>query len=252
MSGRSWQCCGWCVWLWVLLAPATMALADDCGRYLQNPANLVTMPQTVVEDCMRTGYAQAIITAITALIAAGLISKAAGQALIDATKEEAEKQEQEAKQKEEEKNRKSTNFRVRVHRGFDVGTAVGGGFLTVIMEEWDGSGWSNRTYLTYRGLAFPYVGVSIAGKSGGATSSSVGWNEFSTAVPMKAGDFVGAGSVTFWPGIALGTFSPNAGITLNFATFSGQKVRVHVESDGAGLGATLVSHFWMGGWSASK
>ena len=60
---------------------ATVVYADDCGRYLQNPASLVITPKVLVEDCMRTGYSQALATGIVSGIAGGAIANALVRAL---------------------------------------------------------------------------------------------------------------------------------------------------------------------------
>jgi uncharacterized membrane protein len=227
---------------WFVVTLVAFASADDCARYVQKPTNLLTIPRGLIEDCMRTGYAQAIATAITASIAGGLISHAVGQALRQAA-QQAQKEEQEEKEREQEK-KKTNYFRVRVHRGGDVGGAIGAGFITVIIEEWDGQSWGGSKYLTYKGIAFPYVGTRAS-----VTSASSDWKEFSTPEPMTADEFAGAGSVTYWPGISFGPWGTNAGVTLNFATLTGKKVQVHVDSSGAGLGFTFCSHFWLGYWT---
>src|SRR5262249_6344560 len=61
---------------WVMLAVVGFVMpahADDCARYIQSAgSNLAYIPQAVFEDCMRTGYAQAIITGVVGVVGGGL------------------------------------------------------------------------------------------------------------------------------------------------------------------------------------
>jgi hypothetical protein len=67
--------------VWLVLALAGPAAADDCGRYLRAGKPLIEAPMTVIEDCMRTGSAQAIATGIVAGIAGAVIAQAVARVL---------------------------------------------------------------------------------------------------------------------------------------------------------------------------
>jgi hypothetical protein len=60
---------------------AMPAHADDCVRYIQSAGNLATIPKAVFEDCMRTGYAQAILTALAGMVGGALIGQAVARTL---------------------------------------------------------------------------------------------------------------------------------------------------------------------------
>jgi hypothetical protein len=226
--------------LWLQFTLVPVASGHNCAQTIQGLTDPRNVPQSLIEDCMRTGYAQAILTALVGAVAGGAIARRAGQALSEA----AQQTEKEKEEEEEKKKHRTNYFRLRVHRGGDVGGAMGVGFFTVIIEEWDGQQWGRARYLTYKGVALPYLGTRAS-----VTSASSDWKEFTTAEPMTAGEFAGAGSVTYWPGISIGSWGANAGVTLNFATHTGKKVQVSVESSGAGLGVTALSHFWIGYWT---
>lgn len=66
---------------WEMIVLVVSGHADDCGRYLQNPASLVVNPRTLVEDCMRTGYGQAIATGLAAGIGGGAVANAVARRL---------------------------------------------------------------------------------------------------------------------------------------------------------------------------
>ena len=75
--------------IWFQFILVMVASADDCGRYLKNPITLLTAPRSVLEDCARTPYAQAILTGIAASVAGGLIAAALGNALAQAAAQSA-------------------------------------------------------------------------------------------------------------------------------------------------------------------
>ena len=60
---------------------ASTAHANDCIEYVKNPGNLVGIPKALIEDCMRTGYVQAGITAVIAVVTGGTIAVAATTAI---------------------------------------------------------------------------------------------------------------------------------------------------------------------------
>jgi hypothetical protein len=67
--------------MWLALALAGPAGADDCGRYLRQGKPLIEAPVMVIEDCMRTGSAQAIATGVVAGIAGAAIAQAVARVL---------------------------------------------------------------------------------------------------------------------------------------------------------------------------
>ena len=69
---------------WWLLAYAESAYADDCLAYVNKASNLVSIPKGVLEDCMRTGSVQAVITAAIATVGGGLIATKVATAIRDA------------------------------------------------------------------------------------------------------------------------------------------------------------------------
>ena len=66
---------------WLVLTNSDFAYADDCLAYASKVSNLVALPRGVLEDCMRTGSVQAIITAIVSLIGGGATAIAIREAL---------------------------------------------------------------------------------------------------------------------------------------------------------------------------
>jgi hypothetical protein len=64
--------------------PLARPLRDDCAQYIKNPANFLTMPRALLEDCARTPGAQAIVTAIVASVAGAATAAAVAQALAQA------------------------------------------------------------------------------------------------------------------------------------------------------------------------
>ena len=84
--------CSLLVALWFEFAFVPTASAHNCLENIQAyVANPTAPAQGMIEDCMRTGYAQALITAIIALIAAGLISRELGQTLIEKVQDQTQK-----------------------------------------------------------------------------------------------------------------------------------------------------------------
>jgi len=67
--------------LWFLLVVTGMAEANDCVNYVKNPRNFLDVPQGLVEDCMRTGWVQALATGAIAAVGGGAIAVSVGQAL---------------------------------------------------------------------------------------------------------------------------------------------------------------------------
>lgn len=70
--------------LWFQLTLVPTAYAHNCAQTIQGLLNPNFPPQALVEDCLRTGYAQGIITALIGVFAGGLIARQVGQGLADA------------------------------------------------------------------------------------------------------------------------------------------------------------------------
>jgi len=70
-TGAIWLLVWWHVPLW----------ANDCSLYLQNPQNFTGNMRGLIEDCMRTGYAQAVTTIILGGIGGAVIVKGVGPIL---------------------------------------------------------------------------------------------------------------------------------------------------------------------------
>jgi chromosome segregation ATPase len=66
------------VWLVLLTDPL---LANDCIEYVKKPTNFVGIPKALIEDCMRTGNVQAIVTGIIAVLTGGTIVTTVNRAL---------------------------------------------------------------------------------------------------------------------------------------------------------------------------
>ena len=88
ISDRTWRLLlvGGGVAIWFLIALIDVAFANDCAEYVKKVGNLVGIPKGLMEDCMRTGYVQAITTAIISSIAGTAIAGGATKALTDAMK----------------------------------------------------------------------------------------------------------------------------------------------------------------------
>jgi DNA-directed RNA polymerase subunit RPC12/RpoP len=67
--------------IWLLVIWHLPVWANDCALYIQNPKNFTGNMRGLIEDCMRTGYAQAVTTIILGGIGGGLISTQVGKAL---------------------------------------------------------------------------------------------------------------------------------------------------------------------------
>jgi hypothetical protein len=69
---------------WALLFLADVAVADDCLRYVQKVKNFVAIPKDLLEDCMRTGSVQAVVTGVLGSMGGSAIAIAISRALSDA------------------------------------------------------------------------------------------------------------------------------------------------------------------------
>src|SRR5688500_2573635 len=76
---------------WMLLFFGDIAHADDCLRYVKEVKNFVAIPKDLLEDCMRTGSVQAIITAILGASGGGMIAIAVNKGLKGAADGEKQK-----------------------------------------------------------------------------------------------------------------------------------------------------------------
>ena len=77
---------------WCLLFFGDVALADDCLQYVRKVQNFVNIPKGLLEDCMRTGAVQAIITGAAGSIGGGAIAIAITNGLKEAGKGEEKKE----------------------------------------------------------------------------------------------------------------------------------------------------------------
>jgi len=66
--------------LWLHLGLNTPASADDCAARFLDLGNLLLAPNTVLEDCMRTSYVQAIATALAGTAAGAWLARQIAQA----------------------------------------------------------------------------------------------------------------------------------------------------------------------------
>lgn len=62
--------------VWMLLFVGDVAQADDCLRYVRKVQNFVQIPKDLLEDCMRTGIVQAIVTGMIGTAGGGIIAGA--------------------------------------------------------------------------------------------------------------------------------------------------------------------------------
>ena len=85
--------------IWLVVFWTATAHANDCAQYVQNPRNFVGNLQGLVEDCMRTGYVQAITTLLAGGIGGGGIAVAVSKVLKEANKDP--KEEKDPKEGEE-------------------------------------------------------------------------------------------------------------------------------------------------------
>lgn len=69
---------------WLLVFTTDAAFADDCLQYVKNVKNFVAIPKGLLEDCMRTGSVQAIITAAIGGVGGGVIATAVNKGLKEA------------------------------------------------------------------------------------------------------------------------------------------------------------------------
>src|SRR5688572_15377039 len=76
---------------WMLVFFGDIAHADDCLRYVKEVKNFVAIPKDLLEDCMRTGSVQAIITAILGASGGGMIAIAVNKGLKGAADGEKQK-----------------------------------------------------------------------------------------------------------------------------------------------------------------
>lgn len=74
-----------CLAVWLQFALVGTARADDCLRYLQNPANFLTGPRGLLEDCQRTPGFQALLTSLVASVGGGALGTALGAILAQMT-----------------------------------------------------------------------------------------------------------------------------------------------------------------------
>ena len=65
------------------LAWCDPAFANDCAQYVKDVRNFVDVPANLVEDCMRTGYVQAIATGVIGMIGGGVIARGVTKAIAD-------------------------------------------------------------------------------------------------------------------------------------------------------------------------
>jgi hypothetical protein len=86
ISEPAWQALlvGGVVALWFLVVLTGTARADDCLEYVKNARNFVTIPKGLLEDCMRTGTVQALVTGAVAGIGGATIAAAVSKAIQDA------------------------------------------------------------------------------------------------------------------------------------------------------------------------
>ena len=61
--------------IWALVFWHAPAWANDCAQYVQDPSNFTGNMQGLIEDCMRTGYVQAIATLIIGGIGGGVMAR---------------------------------------------------------------------------------------------------------------------------------------------------------------------------------
>jgi hypothetical protein len=67
--------------LFWLIFFASTAHANDCIEYVKHPTNFLGIPKALIEDCMRTGNVQAIVTGIIAILTGGTIVGAVNTAI---------------------------------------------------------------------------------------------------------------------------------------------------------------------------
>ncbi len=67
--------------VWLLLVQADVAYADNCLAYVKEVKNFVSIPNDLLEDCMRTGVVQAAVTGAVGAIGGGMIAVAVTNAL---------------------------------------------------------------------------------------------------------------------------------------------------------------------------
>jgi len=67
--------------IWILVVWQVPLWANDCSLYLQNPQNFTGNMRGLIEDCMRTGYAQAVTTIILGGVGGAVIVKGVGPIL---------------------------------------------------------------------------------------------------------------------------------------------------------------------------
>ena len=84
---RRWSLFLLSLWLasWVVVSVAVPASAGNCFDSASSPANWVNAPKYVLEDCMRTGYAQAILTGIIGFLVGSAIAGAVARTLAGGT-----------------------------------------------------------------------------------------------------------------------------------------------------------------------
>ena len=153
------------------------AYAHDCVarmRAAKSVADLLS--QTTIEDCLRTGYAQALSTAIAAAVAGGLIARAVAKGL--AQGKEPPKQDEPGEQKPKTKKW--------------VLTTVGAwGFMPLV--GYTSIGFKLTDLSTGRSRRIRFSGWGVGGNIGGNGS----WpnpTEFETSANVTIDDFAGTGT----------------------------------------------------------
>ncbi len=67
--------------VWFVLVYTGTAHANDCVNYIKDISNFATVPKGLIEDCMRTGYVQALTTAAAGLAGGAAIVAAIQKAI---------------------------------------------------------------------------------------------------------------------------------------------------------------------------
>jgi hypothetical protein len=216
-------------------AALPFALADNCGQRIRRFGTLNNAPREVLEDCMRTGWAQAVATGVVASVAGAAIASG-----LSRTMEEGE----DGRDEEEEEEFRSNLFQIRLRSSVAVSAFYSR--MSFEIEMWDGVQWSGRRTITMS--TWGSIGKTLKGEW---LSSSGVWNQFSTPSTMTIQEFDGVrGAVTMGPGITFLSRKLAAGgsgnVTFQLPTGEGlldvNNVYAPFDTDSNGLSLGAMSH----------
>jgi hypothetical protein len=210
------------------------ALADNCGQRIRRFGTLNNAPQEVLEDCMRTGWAQAIATGVVASVAGAAIASGLSRTMGEEGEEE----------EEEEEEFRSNLFRLRLRSSVALSALYSR--MSFEIEMWDGVQWSGRRTISLS--TWGSIGKTLKGEW---LSPSGVWNRFSTPSTMTIQAFDGVrGAVTMGPGVTALSRAVAAGgsgnVTFQLPTGEGlldvNNVYAPFDTDSNGVSLGLWSH----------